>query len=411
MTAVHDTLTDVRTDEVRALTDLAFTEIGVAVGGVHRTHRGISDRVFRCVGLVAGRASDPVKTVHDAITDGVYSAIRASTGTAATVGGAVADLPLAVPPSHTRTGATVIAAVTGLIGDDLADRRSVLADGGVTLRVDGAPVEFGNDAVAAAYPGATGKIIVFVHGLMETEHAFEIGEGPHYGPLFAELGHTPVHVRYNSGRHISVNGRGLAQRLDRLVQDWPIDVEQIILVGHSMGGLVVRSAVHHADQVGQGWVRHVTATASLGTPHLGAPLESLAHYGSAALLAFRETASFGTLLRRRSAGIRDLRGGSLVDADWENRDPDELGAAIAQEIPLLPGVDHYFASATITRSPRNPIGRLIGDGLVLRPSASGENRARRIGFDPANGVHLDRAHHFSLLANEDVAIALIDWVG
>ncbi|GEE02552.1 permease [Gordonia spumicola] len=405
---MHD---DARTREVRALTDLALTEVGVAVGGVHSTHRSISDRVFRGVRAVTGRAVEPIKTVHDAITDGVYTVIRTGADTAAAVGGSVADLPLASPPSHTKAGATVIAAVTGLIGDDLAERRSVLAEGGVTFRVDGAPVAFGRDEVAAAYPEATGKLIVFVHGLMETEHAFALGEGPHYGPLFAELGHTPVYVRYNSGRHISVNGRALDLALDRLVRDWPVPVDQVVLVGHSMGGLVARSAVHHADLAGRSWVRAVTATASLGTPHLGAPLESLAHYASAALATFRETSAFGTLLRRRSAGIRDLRGGSIVDADWEGRDRDELGAAIAEEVPLLPGADHYFVSACVARSGRNPIGWIVGDGLVLRPSASGVNRARRIGFDRANGVHLPRAHHFSLLAHEDVAIALIDWVG
>ena len=36
-----------------------------------------------------------------------------------------------------------------------------------------------------------------------------------------ELGYTPLYVRYNSGRHISENGRDLAEQLERLVAAWP----------------------------------------------------------------------------------------------------------------------------------------------------------------------------------------------
>ncbi|ALG84599.1 lipase family alpha/beta hydrolase [Gordonia phthalatica] len=397
-----------RRDEVRELVGLALRETSRAAGGIHRTHRGISDRVFRTVGLFTGRAATPVKVVHDAITDGVYSTVQATTTTAATVGEAVADLPLAAPPSQTRFGSEVIAAVTGLIGDDLVKQRSLLAEQGMSLRVDGAPVAPAD--VADAYPDATGSIAVFVHGLMETEHAFRLGEAPHYGDVVAAQGFTPVYLRYNTGRHISVNGRALSALLERLVERWPVPVDRIVLIGHSMGGLVLRSAADWARRNDHYWVGGVTATVSLGTPHLGAPLETLAHYGSAALARFPETAAFGSLLRRRSAGIRDLRGGSLVDEDWSGRDPDALGAAVAAEVPLLDGVDHYFVSATVTRSPRNPVGRVVGDGLVLYSSARGEQRARRIGFDPSNGLHLGRAHHFTLLHDPAVAEKLAAWL-
>ncbi|WP_132993586.1 esterase/lipase family protein [Gordonia zhaorongruii] len=402
---------DARRREVRELVGLLLSETGRATGGIHHTHRAISDRVFRGVGLFTRRSSAPVKVMHDAITDGVYTAVRAGVDSAGVVGRNVADLPLQAPVSRTVAGSAVIAAVNGLIGDELEGRRSPLTEDAVSIRVDGRPVDCTASGVAAAFGDATGALVVFAHGLMETEHAFRYGEGPHYEQVLAERGFTAVHLRYNTGRRVSVNGRDIAAELDALVRNWPVPVERIVLIGHSMGGLVLRSAAHRADLDGRGWVRAVTTTVSLGTPHLGAPLENLAHYASAGLSFFPETSAFGGLLRRRSVGIRDLRGGSLVDEDWVGRDPDALGKAVASEVPLLPQAKHYFVSATVTRSPRNPIGRVIGDGLVLTPSARGAHKARRIGFDPDNGLHLAGANHFTLLGDPAVTERLVEWVG
>ena len=121
-----------------------------------------------------------------------------------------------------------------------------------------------------------------------------------------------------------------------MVAAWPVAVEEIALVGHSMGGLVARSACHQAAEAGMalaGRVRHVV---SLGTPHHGAPLKHGVHLAAHALHALPETRPFARFLRRRSAGIRDLRHGSLVDRDWEGCDPDALRAAACAEVPLLP---------------------------------------------------------------------------
>jgi hypothetical protein len=48
---------------------------------------------------------------------------------------------------------------------------------------------------------------------------------------------------------------------------------------------------------------------------LGAHLEQGAHLAAAALNELPETRMLSNFLRRRSAGIRDLRHGSLVDRD------------------------------------------------------------------------------------------------
>jgi pimeloyl-ACP methyl ester carboxylesterase len=198
--------------------------------------------------------------------------------------------------------------------------------------------------------------------------------------------------------------------LGRVVIAWPVEVQRIALIGHSMGGLVARSACFLADEAGDDWVRRVTHIVSLGTPHLGAPLEQTVHYASAALDLVPETRPLAAFLRRRSAGIRDLRQGSLADEDWRDRDPDALRAAAVREVPPLPGATHCFVSATVTRSPRHPIGRMVGDLLVLEPSATGRGRRRRLAFDPAHGLHVGGATHLALLNHPDVYRQLKTWL-
>jgi pimeloyl-ACP methyl ester carboxylesterase len=310
---------------------------------------------------------------------------------------------------HPR-GAAALGILDGLIGDALDAQRSPLAPP-MGVRVAGREVLPERAALAAAFPEATGHVVVFLHGLFETERSWWLGGREPYGDVLArELGVTPVYVRFNTGRRISRNGHGLAVLLEALTGHWPVEVERLSLVGHSMGGLVARSACHHAAGGDAAWVRRVRTIVSLGSPHMGAPLEQGVHALSAALHALPETRPVGAFLRRRSGGIRDLHGGSLVDEDWDGRDPDELRRAACAEVPLLPGATHCFVSACVTRSPDHPVGRLIGDLLVLRDSASGRSRTRRLGFRDEDGVHVGGANHFALLNHPAVLDALRGWL-
>ncbi|MBI5105889.1 MAG: alpha/beta fold hydrolase [Solirubrobacterales bacterium] len=392
--------------EAGALARLTLEELGLATGGIGGVHRAIASRVFRYV----GPQSTPARMVHDAVSGAVYGGLHGG----ARAAGAAADLALRhrelVPLSTTRRGAAVLAALQGLRGDALEAQGSPLAQP-MAVRVDGAVVEPTPDALAAAFPDASGRLVVFLHGLMETEHSWGLGSREPYGARLArDLGCTPVYVRFNSGRHISENGRSLAELLDALVAAWPVEVGEIALVGHSMGGLVARSAAHQAQAEGLAWVENVRHVVSLGSPHLGAPLEQAVHYASAALHKLPETRPFGGFLRRRSSGIRDLRQGSLVDDDWRDRDPDALRAEACQEVPLLEGATHCFVSATVTRSPRHPVGRVVGDLLVLEGSATGRSRRRTIPFEAEHGHHLGGVNHFTLLNHPEVYDKLRGWL-
>ena len=121
----------------------------------------------------------------------------------------------------------------------------------------------------------------------------------------------PVYLHYNSGRHVSENGREFAALLEQLVAGWPVPVDELVIVGHSMGGLVARSACHHAEAQGQAWLASLTKLVCLGTPHHGAPLERGGRWVDVLLGLSPYVAPFARLGKARSAGITDLRFGNL----------------------------------------------------------------------------------------------------
>jgi pimeloyl-ACP methyl ester carboxylesterase len=392
--------------ELRALTALGFDELRQATGGLGSIHQALAGRVFRAVGPGAAL----VRPVHERITRGVYAGLGLGTwaiGLAAQAAVARREAPML---STTPRGSALIAAVTGLRGDALEAEGSPLCQP-MAVRVEGRPVALDPDSLRAAFPEATPRIVVFLHGLMETEFSWGLRNGETYGERLArELGCTPVYVRFNSGRRISENGRSLNELMQELVAAWPGGAGEIALVGHSMGGLVARSACCHAAEGGAEWVKLVRHSVSLGSPHLGAPLEQAVHLLSAGLAALPETRPLANLLRRRSGGIRDLRQGSLVDEDWRDCDPDALRARACEEVPLLEGATHCFVSATVTRSARHPLGRMVGDTLVLVPSASGVSRTRKLGFEAEFGLHVGATHHIALLNHPAVYEKLHAWL-
>ncbi len=301
-----------------------------------------------------------------------------------------AEVPVAMRSDATRTirwlGDAALGLVNGAIGDLLHDRDNGL-DLGMSLRHGDLYLELERGALARQIPEPRAKLAVFVHGLATTEWCWSLESEAYHGDpaasfgslLAADLDYTPIFVRYNSGRHVSENGRSLAEQLQRLVERYPVEVEEIVLVGHSMGGLVIRSACHYGQGEGASWVDGLRHVFCLGTPHRGAPLARLGHVAAVVLDAIDHpgTRIPGRLLKGRSAGIRDLRQGLLVDEDWLGRDPDALREEAAREIPLLGDVTYHFISATVTEDREHPLGRLVGDLLVRTPSAEGPHlRAR-----------------------------------
>jgi pimeloyl-ACP methyl ester carboxylesterase len=218
---------------------------------------------------------------------------------------------------------------------------------------------------------------------------------------------TPVYVRYNTGLHVSESGRALAALLDALVASWPEPVEELVLVGHSMGGLVVRSACHAGAERGHRWPALVCNVVTLGTPHHGAPLEKAMHAAAWVLRALPESTPFADILDLRSAGIRDMRYGSLHEDDWRDEDRRALLGDNRRDVPLMPHCRYTFITATVTRDAGHPVGWLLGDLLVRTESAGGRCRQHTIPVAPESVVHIGGVTHFDLLAHPAVYEVLL----
>jgi pimeloyl-ACP methyl ester carboxylesterase len=297
-----------------------------------------------------------------------------------------------VPLTDTLRGSMALGALNGAIGDRLARDGNPLALD-MTIREDDETT-------------VTPRIAIFVHGLCETDDAWSLLGGRPYGArLREELGYTPLYVRYNTGLHISDNGRRLAEMLEETLRDWPVEVEEIALVGHSMGGLVARSACHY----GGDWAQRVRHVFCLGSPHLGAPLERGANALGYALARLPETRPVAKIVNGRSVGIKDLRFGSCAEEDWCDCDPDEFLHDRCTEVPFLECATYYFIGATLSRRPDGPAA-LVGDLLVQFPSASGNGRKRRVPFEIDHGMHLPGATHFHLLNHPAVYEQLVSWL-
>ncbi len=288
-----------------------------------------------------------------------------------------------------------ISALNAVVGDYLRRRGNGLEiamgfyDRGEQLACDGREI-------ARAHPGATGKVCVLVHGLGDNEGVWRFRGEPEvsYGSLLQkDLAYTPFYLRYNTGLHISENGEALADLLETLVERHPVPVSELIVLGHSMGGLVIRSACEAARRSRHRWVERLTHAFYLGAPHLGAPLEKLGNAVGRVLRGIRNpyVKLVADVVDLRSSGIKDLCHANIVREHWEDLDAGAAPAVDRLAIPLLPGIAHHAVVGTLTASERHVVNLLFGDALVRVPSAIGrcsdEERALRFAEENVKVFH------------------------
>lgn len=397
----------------------AFLDDGLTtIAGVHAA---IARKPFAALQLTPGVAevSDGVRAVHDGITNLVYGGIRAGlkvAGSAARVAARLREAPQEDPRPGSMAD-LASAALNGFAGDRLAQSGNPLAVS-MDLRRRGKRIPIERAHLAASFPDATRRVAVFVHGLACNEHMWSAYSERHYGTpdttygsrLAAELGYTPLYVRYNTGLHISENGRNLARLLQRIAAEWPADIDELTLIGHSMGGLVLRSACHYGREADLDWTRSVRHVVFLGSPHLGAPLEKAVNIAAWCLGLMDITRPLAVAVNKRSAGIKDLRFGSLRDDDWQTNDLDAfLSGRSGDDVPPLEGASHYFVAATLTAHPRHPLGIAVGDLLVREPSASRRGRVRHTQFPLGDGRHFGAMNHLELLNHPDLYAQMRQW--
>ena len=299
-----------------------------------------------------------------------------------------------------------ISALNGVIGDYLSR-----TDNELQLRMafyrDARPVA--PEDVAAP---PTGKVCVLVHGLGCNESLWSF-PAPHGGGDYGELlerrcGYLPLYLRFNTGLRISDNGRQLAGLLARFFAHHGASVTELLLIGHSMGGLVIRSACHLGSEAGQAWVPRVRHVIYLGAPHLGAPLEQATNVATHVLGHFDTTATrvIRDVLNTRSAGVKDLRFGNLVDQDWLDYDPDELMSNRRVPIPWLATARHHRVVGQALAG-----AGTLGDGIVRPESAAGCARGFQPGApDPTDVQMMPGLNHFDLARHPAVYEHIERWV-
>ena len=354
------------------------------------------------------------------ITGLVYKTIR---GVTRAVGGSV-DTLLAVlaPVLAPRPGAepaglpspereAILAALNGVLGDHLAKTANPLAIR-MAVRHGGRALALQRAALATALPDAGEKLLVLIHGLCMNDLQWRRANGHDHGQaLAAALGFTPVYLHYDSGLHVSTNGRALAGQLEQLLEQWPRPIARFAIVAHSMGGLLARSALHYGRAAGHHWPHRLDDLAFLGTPHHGAPLERVGQGVDMLLSATPYAGPFGRLAKLRSAGITDLRHGNLVDTDWVGGDRFEGAADRRQAVPLPPGPRCYAIAGTLAAE-GGLKDKLLGDGLVPVASALGKHRLvkRTLKFLPEHQRVFEQTNHMQLLASTAVFEQLSAWL-
>lgn len=435
-----------RSSDARGLAQLATQ----ATSGVTAVAEDLTHAIWRTLGL----AGTHPEGKNRGITGLVFEAIHRTT----TLAGRSADLLLRTllpllqtadanpPESYPREA--VLAALNGVLGDRLQRSGNPLATR-MQMRCHGEVLNC--SSVDPAQPlvvaGATGKVLLMVHGLCMNDLQWDSqSTGPHgrchnHGKALAvALGYTPVFLRYNTGLHISTNGHLLSQQLDQLAARWPVPLTEISVIAHSMGGLVVRSALHSAQTQQQGqslggartrsrdgvqarasgdapaamnWPQRLRSVVFLGTPHTGAPLEHAGGWVDALLGSTRYSKPFARLTRVRSAGINDLRHGHLRDADWA--DSEQRRTARSQRVAPLPlpsGIGFYAVAATVSSAGTGASARLLGDGLVPLSSALGQSMrpADSLVFGKGAQWIVHGTNHMELLRSRRITRKLRAWL-
>lgn len=318
------------------------------------------------------------------------------------------DLPHRPPaerrPHWTAAGVSVL---NGVFGDYLQQRNN-----GLALRMgfmhDGRPLPLTRADLLRAQPAATAKLCILVHGLCCNENTWNWkapdGGCVTYGSrLQLELGYTPFYLRYNSGLPIAQNGAALAALLAELLTAYPLAVDEIVLIGHSMGGLVLRGACEVASRQNLPWGERVTRVFYLGTPHEGAPLERLTHAAVVTLKAVPNpiTAIIGDALDLRSRGIKDLRRGDALAPTSERK---------LQPIAWLASAQHYLIAASLAENPQHIASLLLGDALVPLARKKGGRTDSVAAILPEQNIKVfARMHHMQLARDAAVYEQIRAW--
>jgi pimeloyl-ACP methyl ester carboxylesterase len=379
-----------------AYAPLAEAGLRATTNRVQEMHQAIAAKTFGAWEAVPllGLTSRIVQGAHDAISDAVYAGVRHGGTALSTLAAGVERMSNEGTPHEPHR--VLRNALNAAVGDHLHAASNPLAVA-MQLLVDERDVLDNADALRCLGP----RVAVFLHGLGCDERswsrphaAWESADAAVPAANYAELlqrdeGLSPVFVRYNTGLSIDDNAARFSELLQQLLTAAP-QVERVVLIGHSMGGLVARSALELAWRGGAAWPEQTALIVCLGSPHQGAPLEQLGRLTSTALSMSRVTQPLARVAEGRSRGIRDLGDG------LKNR-------------PMHAPVPLRLVSGNLADESNGLtaelVGRVLGDGLVPRHSAEDAG----LGGD-VQRVELPGLGHMALLHHPQVYALLREWV-
>lgn len=385
--------------------------IAQAASRVQEFHQAVADIPFKAVGAATLSASKPVEIAHNEISNLVYTAVREAgkgifSGAAWVVRQSnqsmaspqvmdealdgelteqINNLPGAPMDATAKRVSAISSAINGVFGDHLAATRNPM-EVKMNLYAGGRAVNTEQEALMQQFPDARKHLVVFVHGLCCNEDSWSLYMDealPHTRPYGERLQEdfevTSLYLRYNTGRNIESNARQFKRLLNKLVRNWPVPVQGLTLVGHSMGGLVSRAVVELIDNDDLILRQAIRDVVCLGSPHDGAPLARLAAAGEQLFNRFDLSRPIGRVLGVRSRGIRDLKDGLGPLKTHTGKD-----------------VMFHLIGSTVAADTNSWLSNTVGDGLVTMNSALADETGR------AQRLAMTQKHHMLLLNDAEV---------
>lgn len=305
----------------------------------------------------------------------------------------------------------ILSALNGVIGDYLEEKENPLKIN-MQFRFQSKVLKIEAESLKTTYPTIHGKILLMIHGSCMNDIQWTRKNHNHGEILSKELNKTLVYLNYNSGKHISSNGQNLNDSLEKLIKNWPVPVEELTIVAHSMGGLIARSALYYGQQLEKNWIKYLKKMVFLGTPHHGSHVERTGNYLDIILEAIPYAKPFAKLGKIRSAGVTDLRYGNLVDEDWQNKDRFELKNDQRQHIPLSEQIEFYAVAAVNKKENSTKSTKSLGDNLVDIKSALGQHKtSNKTLLFKKNNIWIGyENNHLDLLSNPKITAMLKTWL-
>lgn len=292
----------------------------------------------------------------------------------------------------------LIAVLNGVLGDYLAAKYNSLAIR-MQLKENGSPIT-GN--LPNTQSETNQKYLLMIHGSCMNDLQWKMQDHNHGEILASELTYKPLYLHYNTGLHISENGKLLSDFLENIFANNP--AAEIHILAHSMGGLVARSACHYAEYEQKRWLGLVKKIIFLGTPHHGAPLEKIGNQIDRILASNQFTEPLSKLGQIRSAGITDMRYGYITDTDWKNSHRFFGKDDTRKPVPLPIDIKCFAIAGISAENPGLTAHEIVGDGMVNLSSALGEhsNRLYNLQF-PENQKFISyNTGHIELLYNQTI---------